>query len=262
MATCKEETINIAGAELTVIRGGSGKPLFVCHDEMGYTGWMKWNEALAESRELIIPLQPGFGKSPRQDWMWRHRDLANYYLNVIREMGLDKPDVLGFSAGAYTAAEMAAACPEILGSITLVGPMGIKPDEGEIAEMFATTVNSYLRLSVHDQDAEEYGQMYGGEMSADQFELFEDARAESARIGWEPYLFNPSLPDLLRSAANTKLPTLLIRGEHDEIVPQDCITKYKAALPQASVVSISNAGHRVEVENSGDFISAVQNFLS
>ena len=262
MATWKEETINIAGAELAVIRGGSGKPLFVCHDEMGYTGWMKWNEALAESRELIIPLQPGFGKSPRQDWMWRHRDLANYYLNVIREMGLDKPDVLGFSAGAYTAAEMAAACPEILGSLTLVGPMGIKPDEGEIAEMFAITVNSYLRLSVYDQDAEEYGQMYGGEMSADQVELFEDARAESARIGWEPYLFNPSLPGLLRSAANTKLPTLLIRGEHDEIIPQDCITKYKAALPQATVVNIANAGHRVEVENSAEFVSTVQNFLS
>ncbi len=262
MANWKEETINIAGAELTVIRGGTGKPLFVCHDEMGYTGWMKWNEALSESRELIIPLQPGFGKSPRQEWMWRHRDLANYYLNVIREMGLDKPDVLGFSAGAYTAAEMAAACPEILGSLILVGPMGIKPDEGEIAEMFAVTVNSYLRLSVHDQNSEEYGQIYGGEMSPEQFELFEDARAESARIGWEPYMFNPSLPQLLRSAANTKLPTLLIRGEHDAIVPADCIRKYQEALPQANAVSISNAGHRAEVENSADFISAVKSFLS
>lgn len=262
MTTWKEETINIAGAELTVIRGGSGKPLFVCHDEMGYTGWMKWNEALAADRELIIPMQPGFGKSPRQEWMWRHRDLANYYLNVIREMNLDKPDVIGFSVGGYTAAEMAAACPEIMGSLILVGPMGIKPDEGEIAEMFACTVNTYLRLSVHDQNCEEYGQMYGGDMSGGQFELFEDARAESARLGWEPYLFNPSLPGLLRSAANTKLPTLLIRGEHDKIIPPDCIEKYKTALPQASAVSIANAGHRVEVENSGDFISAVQNFLS
>lgn len=262
MANWKEETINIAGAELTVIRGGTGKPLFVCHDEMGYTGWMKWNEALSESRELIIPLQPGFGKSPRQDWMWRHRDLANYYLNVIREMGLDKPDLLGFSAGGYVAAEMAAACPEILGSLTLVGPMGIKPDEGEIGEMFACTVNTYLRMSVHDQDAEEYGAMYGGGMSPEQFEAFEDARAESARIGWEPYMFNPSLPGLLRSAANTKLPTLLVRGELDEIIPADCIRKYQEALPHASAVSISNAGHRCEVENSGEFISAVQKFLS
>lgn len=108
MATT-EETLNIAGAELVVVRGGSGKPLFVCHDEMGYTGWMKWNEALAANRELIIPLQPGYGKSPRQGWMWRHRDVANYYLNVIREMGLEKPDVIGFGAGGYIAAEMAAA---------------------------------------------------------------------------------------------------------------------------------------------------------
>ncbi len=262
MATWKEETKNLAGTDLVMVRGGSGKPLFVIHDEMGYTGWMKWNEALAEKRELFIPLQPGFGRTARQDWMWRHRDLAVFYLNVIRELGLEKPDVIGFSAGGYTAAEMAAACPELLGSVTLVGPMGIKPDKGEIAEMFACTVNSYLRLSVYDKEAEEYGKMYGGEMSAQQFELFEDARAESARIGWEPYMFNPSLPQLLRSAANTKLPVLLVRGEHDAIIPPNCIEKYKEALPQAKVVSISKAGHRAEIENSGEFISAVQKFLS
>ncbi len=262
MANTKEEKLNIAGAELVVVRGGSGKPLFVCHDEMGYTGWMKWNEALAESRELIIPLQPGYGRSPRQDWMWRHRDVANYYLNVIREMGLEKPDLIGFGAGGYIAAEMAAACPELLGSLVLVGPMGIKPDEGEIAEMFACTVNSYMRLCVHNKDAEEYGKIYGGEMTPEQFELFEDARAEAARIGWEPYMFNPSLPNLLRSAANTKLPTLLVRGEQDAVVPPNCIEKYKAAIPQAEVVSISNAGHRPEIENSDEFIKAVKKIIS
>ena len=37
------------------MRGGQGKPLLVLHDEMGYTGWMGWNEELAKSRELIIP---------------------------------------------------------------------------------------------------------------------------------------------------------------------------------------------------------------
>ena len=262
MATWKEETQNLAGADLVMIRGGSGKPLLVLHDELGYTGWMSWNEELAKDRELIIPLQPGFGKSPRQDWMWRHRDLANYYLNVIRELGLEKPDVLAFSAGAYTAAEMAAANPELLGSITLVGPMGIKPEVGEIYDIFACTINTCLRQSVFNKEAEEYGKIYGGEMSSDQFELFEDARAESARIGWEPYMFNPSLPDLLRSAKNTNLPTLLIRGSEDAVVPEDCIRRYKDALPQARTVSIDGAGHRCELEKSAEFVDAVKHFLA
>lgn len=262
MTTWKEETQSVAGVNLALVRGGAGKPLLVLHDELGYTGWMSWNEELSKIREVIVPLQPGFGKTPRQDWMWRHRDLANFYLNMIREMKLEKPDVIGFSAGGYTAAEMAAACPELLGSITLVGPMGIKPDEGEIADMFACTINSYMRLSVHNKDAKEYGEIYGGEMSPEQFELFEDARAESARLGWEPYMFNPSLPALLRSAKNVKLPTLLIRGSEDAVVPQDCIRKYHDALPQADIATIKGAGHRPEIEDPTEFIGAVKHFLA
>ena len=262
MTTWKEETVNVAGTELALVRGGTGKPLLVLHDELGYTGWMKWNEALAEDRELIIPLQPGFGKSPKLDWAWRHRDIANFYQNVIREMDLGPVDVLGFSAGGYIAAEMAASNPEQLSSLTLVGPMGIKPDEGEIFDIFACTIKTCLRRTVFNKDAKEFSDIYGGEMSAEQFELFEDARAESARIGWEPYMFNPSLPELLRSAKNTKLPTLLIRGSEDEIVPQDCIRKYHDALPQADIVTIKGAGHRPEIEDSAEFVAAVKHFLA
>ena len=262
MTTWKEETVNVAGTELALVRGGTGKPLLVLHDELGYTGWMKWNEALAEDRELIIPLQPGFGKSPKLDWAWRHRDIANFYQNVIREMDLGPVDVLGFSAGGYIAAEMAASNPEQLSSLTLVGPMGIKPDEGEIFDIFACTIKTCLRQTVFNKEAKEYAEIYGGEMSAEQFEWFEDARAESARLGWEPYMFNPSLPDLLRSAKNAQLPTLLIRGSEDVVVPQDCIRKYKDALPQAQTVSIEGTGHRPEIEDSAAFLAAVKKFLA
>lgn len=261
MATWREETVNVAGSELVLVRGGQGKPLLVLHDEMGYTGWMGWNEELAKVRELIIPLQPGFGKSARLDWAWRHRDIANFYQNMIRELKLGKVDLMGFSAGGYIAAEMAASNPEQLNSLILVGPMGIKPDEGEIYDMFACTINTYLRASVASQD-NEFTQIYGGEMTPEQFELFEDARAESARIGWEPYMFNPSLPWLLRSAANVKLPTLLIQGSEDAIVPKDCIRKYKEALPQAEVVTIAGAGHRPEIEKKDAFVAAVKKILS
>ena len=155
---------------------------------------------------------------------------------------------------------MAAANPEQLNSLTLVAPMGIKPDEGEIYDMFACTINTYLRASVSSQD-NEFTAIYGGEMTPEQFEFFEDARAESARIGWEPYMFNPSLPWLLRSAANVKLPTLLIHGEEDRIVPQDCIRKYREALPHAEVVNIPGVGHRPEIEKKDAFVSAVKKLL-
>ena len=31
-------------------------------------------------------------------------------------------------------------------------------------------------------------------MTPAQYEAFEDARTETSRLGWEPYMHNPSLP--------------------------------------------------------------------
>ena len=89
MANWNEETIHVGESDLALIRGGTGKPLLIFHDELGYPGWVSWNAALAETRSLLIPLQPGFGKSPRLDWMRNYRDLAGFYAQVIREMLLD-----------------------------------------------------------------------------------------------------------------------------------------------------------------------------
>src|SRR5437773_1516368 len=108
-----EEKLSVAGAELVMLKGGSGKPLLMFHDELGYPGWMTWNETLGHDRTLLIPLQPGYGKSPRLDWVRNYHDLAGFYSQVVREMKLDPIDAIGFSAGGFIAAEMAAADPRI-----------------------------------------------------------------------------------------------------------------------------------------------------
>ena len=260
MANWTEQKANVAESELTLIKGGSGKPLLMLHDELGFPGWVKWNEDLAAEHEFVIPLQPGYGKTPRIEWIRNFRDLAGYYSIVVREMGLAPVDVVAFSAGGYIAAEMVAADPNIFGHLILVGPMGLKPDEGEIMDIFPVTIRTHLRRTVADPGAEEFGTIYGGEMTPEQFEAFEDARAESARIGWEPYMHNPSLPYLLRGVKN--VPTLLIRGSEDQVVPQGCIDAYKKAIDGAQVAEMANVGHRPEIENSAEFVNIVKEFLA
>jgi pimeloyl-ACP methyl ester carboxylesterase len=255
-----EDTLNVAETELVVIRGGSGKPLLIFHDELGYPGWMPWNEALAKERTLLIPLQPGFGRTPRLDWVRSYRDLGGFYAMVLRELKLDPFDVLGFSAGGFIAAEMAAADPRIFSRMVLVAPMGLKPTEGEITDIFPLTIRSYLRMTVADTTLSEFGHIYGGEMTPQQFEAFEDARAETARIGWEPYMHDLSLAYRLRGVKN--LPTLLVWGQKDAIVPKGCIEAYRRAIVGAKVVEVANAGHRPEIENSTEFVRAVKAFLA
>jgi pimeloyl-ACP methyl ester carboxylesterase len=127
LTTVTEEKIQAAGCELVAVKGGSGKPLLIFHDELGYPGWMTWNEELALDRTLLIPLQPGFGKTPKVNWVRNYRDLGGLYSQVVRELKLDPVDAIGFSAGGFIAAEMLAADPRIFGRLVLVGPIGIKP---------------------------------------------------------------------------------------------------------------------------------------
>jgi len=255
-----EEQHAVAGASLSMIRGGSGKPLLILHDELGYPGWTAWNESLAHERSLLIALQPGYGKTARLDWVRSYRDLAGFYSQALREMRLAPIDVIGFSAGGYLAAEMAAADPKIFSRMVLVAPLGIKPAAGEILDFFAMTIRRHLRATVADPaGAPEFAKIYGGEMTPAQFELFEDARAESARIGWEPFMHNPSLPHLLHGVG---IPTMLIWGTRDAVVPRGCIDGYRAAIAGARVSLIEGAGHRPEIENSVEFERIVTRFLA
>lgn len=255
-----EETVTRVGdTDLVVLRGGSGPPLLVLHDELGYPGWMSWNNALASHCELITPLQPGYGRTPKVDWIRSYRDLAGFYGRFVREQGWAPLDVIGFSAGGYIAAEMAAACPEMFRRLVLVAPLGIRPAEGEIFDFLAVTVRTHVAATVARTDAPEFAQIYGGEMTPTQFELFEDARAETARLGWEPFMFNPSLPHLLAGAGD--LSTLVMWGSDDLIAPRACAQGYVDSLPNARLERIEGVGHRPEIEDPERFVSAVTDFL-
>jgi pimeloyl-ACP methyl ester carboxylesterase len=208
-----------------------------------------------------MPLQPGFGKTPRLEWTRSYRDVGGFYARVIRSMRLDPVDVLGFSAGGFLAAEMAAADPKLFARMILVAPLGLKPTAGEIFDFLAVTIRTHLRATVADpENTPEFQQIYGGEMTPEQFEAFEDARTETARLGWEPFMYNPSLGYLLQGV--THLPTLLIRGTRDAIVPRSCINAYQQAIANARVVEIPGVGHRPEIEDSHAFVQAVQEFLA
>ena len=249
----------VGDVPVTVRRGGEGPPLLVLHDELGFPGWMSWNDRLAATHELIVPMQPAYGQTPKVEWIRSYRDLGGFYARMIREQGWQGVPVIGFSAGAFVAAEMAAACPAIFSRMVLVGPLGLRPTDGEIFDFLAVTIRTHVAATVSNVDAPEFAQIYGGEMTPEQFELFEDARAETARIGWEPFMFDPSLGHLLEGVGD--LPTLLIRGTEDLIAPEGCIRAYEAVLPTSTTVSIDGAGHRPEIEDADAFLSAVTSFL-
>jgi pimeloyl-ACP methyl ester carboxylesterase len=87
----------------------------------------------------------------------------------------------------------------------------------------------------------------------------EEARAQTARLAWQPFMHNPSLGQLLEVVDS--LPTLLIWGEQDAIVPRSAADDYQRAIKNSKLVVFENCGHRPEVEMRERFVRETQSFL-
>jgi pimeloyl-ACP methyl ester carboxylesterase len=258
---CTEGTVRVAGADLVFIKGGTGRPLLVLHEEMGHPGWLRWHSALAQSHTLHIPLHPNFGRSPRIEWVNNVRDLACCYSRMLQERGLCPIDVIGFSLGGWIAAEMAVNNSQQFHRMVLVAPAGIRPPEGDIMDTFLLTARAYVDASVYNAEkTPEFASLYGGETTPEQYEAWEDARAEIARIAWQPYMYNPSLGPLLEGIRD--LPTLAIWGKEDKIVPVSAAQVYNRSIVGSELAVFEECGHRPEIEKSQEFIDRVQSFLA
>jgi pimeloyl-ACP methyl ester carboxylesterase len=255
----REEKLRVDETDLLVVKGGSGKPLLVLHEELGHPGWLKWHAALARNRTLIIPLHPGFGRTQAPEWIRSIRDVAGLYSILLRQQKLLPVDVIGFSLGGWIAAEMAAGNPDQFRRMVLVAPFGIRPAQGELQDIFQMMAPDQLRASVLDSEkTPEFGDLFGG-IGPEQFELWEDARAQTARLAWQPYMHNPSLNHLL-GAADT-LPTLLVWGKQDRVVPLNAGQIYNKSIKDSKLLVFEQCGHRPEIEKSPEFIKEVQSFL-
>ncbi|MCY1538203.1 hypothetical protein D9M68_737310 [compost metagenome] len=79
-----------------------------------------------------------------------------------------------------------------------------------------------------------------------------------ARISRNGVMTNPKLPNWLH---RIRMPTLLIWGENDRIVPPGQAEYWHRLVPHADVKLFPNAGHLV-LDESVEARSAVSNFLA
>jgi pimeloyl-ACP methyl ester carboxylesterase len=254
-----DELVDAAETKIQLLRGGQGAPLLVLHDEMGLRGPLRFHEALAQHRTVLVPSHPGYGASPRLDWVMTMRDLAGWYLYALDDLGLDEVDVVGLSLGGWLAAEMAAMCPRQFRSLVLIAPTGIRPPVGEIFDMFLVTGQDYVATAFANPEATaEYQELYGGELTPEQREVMEVAREQSCRLAWRPYMHDPALPHLLR---RFKRPTLIIWGRQDAIVPLSAGEMYHQAIAGSRLMVLDDCGHHPEIEQRETTVRLIEEFL-
>jgi pimeloyl-ACP methyl ester carboxylesterase len=256
-----EEMLEVAGVTLELVKGGTGEALLLLHDELGHPGWLRYHAALAQHYTLHIPSHPGFGKSARLEWVMSVRDLAGWYLDALDELGLDCVHLIGLGLGGWLAASMASMCPHQFKKLVLVGAPGIKPPRGEIYDMFLVVARQHIAASFLDPaNTPEYQQLYGSPPSPEQAEAWEVAREMASRVAWRPYMHDPSLPYLLRRLR--RVPTLIVWGQQDAIVPVSAAEVYQASIPGSQLIVLDQCGHHPEIEQTEAFVRHVREFLA
>jgi pimeloyl-ACP methyl ester carboxylesterase len=249
-----ETRLEVRGTRIRVLRGGEGAPLIFLHGASGHVGWLPVFERLSARFDVIAPEHPGFGSSDDPTWLDRPGDLAYFYLDLIETLKLDRIHLMGTSLGGWIAAELAVRNSSRLASLTLVCAVGIVPDGAPIDDMFRMSAEENARRFYFDPErARRRVELLA---KADPRVLVRN-RSTVVRLAY-PHFANP---DLAKWLHRIDVPTLLIWGANDGLVPVRFGETYRRLVPNSNLVVIPEAGHAPFEENSEAFLAAVTDFL-
>ena len=244
--------IEVAGAKIHIHKRGEGAAVFSLHSIEGNLGMLPYLDALSQSASVYAPTHPGFGASDRPDWLESISDLARFYLWMLQDLGLDEVHLIGGFMGGWIAAEMAVMCPQVLGSLTLIDTAGVRPSEGEIADIFLLGDEQTTSLAIGDPDL-----LTTASEPEDPFVRLR-GREMTTRLCWKPYMHDPSLIHLL---PRVEVPTLVIWGENDRIIPPSAGERIAETMPNTRLEVIASAGHLPHIEKPDEVIPLLQQHL-
>jgi pimeloyl-ACP methyl ester carboxylesterase len=256
-----EEKLTVNGTTIRLLRGGppqgndSAPPLVFLHGAGGHTGWMSFLDALAGEYQVFAPEHPGFGRSDDPSWLDEVGDLAYFYLDVLAALGLRDVHLIGTSLGGWIAAELAVRNDTRLKTLTLVGAVGIPADGKPIDDIFRMSVEENLRRFYADQ---ERAARRLGDMAKLDPMLYAKNRSTVTRLAYRPRFFNPGLAKWLHRIT---VPTLLIYGDKDGLVPPRFGEAYHAVIPGSQLVVMSDAGHAPFDEQKDAFLATFRGFV-
>lgn len=206
---------------------------------------------LAKTYRVIAPDLPGFGGSSHDAPDYSIRAHAQYALDLINSLGVERVHILGFSMGGGVALDLADLAPEKVSSITMLSSIGVQ--EMELLGDY------HLNRSIHGL------QLAGLWMLRELTPHF--GWLDDAMLG-VPYARNfydsdqRPLGEILK---RIEVPMLIIHGDRDFLVPVEAAREHHRLVPQ-SELRIYDDDHfmvfakgQMLAEPISDFLARVEN---
>lgn len=252
-----QKFVEIDGCRINLLRGGMGEPLLYLHGAGGAGTVQPFMSRLAERFDVLVPEHPGFGQSDEPDWLENIHDLAYFYLDFLKHMDLTRVNIVGSSIGGWLALEMAVRDSSRINSLVLVAPSGIQVPGLQTGDIFLWTPEQLVRNTLFDQALAD--KLLSEPVSPEQQEIAVKNRFSVARLAWEPRLHDPFLEKWLHRIT---VPTQIVWGESDRVLPVAYAEHFRARMPNARVAVVPRCGHLPQVEKSDEFCEIVFRFAN
>jgi pimeloyl-ACP methyl ester carboxylesterase len=257
----EEHSVSVGGAKIGYLKSGRGRPLVALHGVEGNLGWLPLYEELAQRFTVYAPTHPGFAGSDRPAWLESFFDLSRFYLWILQELGLARVTLLGHFIGGWLAAEMAVMSPQSVDRLVLLDAAGVRPRKGEITDIFLHGTEGTRRLAFFDaKQVRDYELLFGRKPTPEEREAHAINREAAIRYCWKPYMHDPVLPELLPRLRN--IPTLVVWGSEDRIVPVECAEIYHKAIRGSRLEVLDRCGHFPHLERPEELSRVVLELLS
>jgi pimeloyl-ACP methyl ester carboxylesterase len=263
MATTTQ-TLTVAGVgtvPVTFTERGSGRPVLLLHGGAGAFSVAGFAEQVSASEpaRVVTPVHPGFDGTPRPEQLASIRSLAAVYAQLLRDLGLSDVCLIGNSIGGWIAAELAlaeSAAPDCrVSSVVILDAAGLQIDAAPIPDFFSLTLDQVFDLSYFNPDA----------FRIDPATLPDERKAAQAANRAALLVYAGQAmgdPSLLGRLPAISIPTLVVWGTADRMIPAAHGHAYASAIPGAQFLLIAHAGHLPQLEAPAELQAAVWEFAS
>ncbi len=247
-------------------RFGSGPPLVMI---MGYGGTMEaWDprfiDALAQHHEVIIFDNAGIGDTEALPTPLTIDAMAEQTSALIKALGLNRPDILGWSMGGMIAQALAVEYPSQVGRLVLCatfpGTGTIRPSQGAIDSLKSTNSDRVMSvLFPTDQGT-----------AKQDFEIATADYPPSSPAQSKVVIAQTHAVDVWfeggdgagRHSSDISAPTLVADGTVDRLDPVANDHQIVSLIPNAQLVLYSDAGHAFLFQDETTFVATVEAFLN
>ena len=269
-------TIEVDGSAVHFHDVGDGEPL-VIHQAFGplpgTTAWLTYHrilEDLSSDHRCILVDYPNFGRSSPREF---HEPVHDLYVRntvaILDELALDTVTLLGVSTGGTVALDMAMTVPERVNRLIVGGcsassggdPYLLTPAPTEVSRLFdecqsrppdRDRIARLLNAIVHDTD------LIDDEL-VDHILRWRVGEPEHEQA-WNRSTLVPR--SNLHALSGITVPSLIVHGRYDRMVPLEGALMLLGYLPRADLVVLNNCGHWPPFERPRDFLAAVRAFLA